>query len=97
MREKAGEISLCGNVREKRAKCGSLPPNAGGLATMNTHTHARARTRVQAKTNLSSIPFALLNNNCKNHGTSMMNCPRAPFQRISSSSTSPRLVTFNSS
>ena len=34
MREKAGEISLCGKVREKRAKCGSLPPNAGGLATM---------------------------------------------------------------
>ena len=34
MRENAGEISLCGNVREKRAKCGSLPPNAGGLATM---------------------------------------------------------------
>ena len=34
MREKAGEISLCGNVREKRAKCGSLPPNAGGLASM---------------------------------------------------------------
>ena len=34
MREDAGEISLCGNVREKRAKCGSLPPNAGGLATM---------------------------------------------------------------
>ena len=34
MREDAGEILLCGNVREKRAKCGSLPPNAGGLATM---------------------------------------------------------------
>ena len=34
MREKAGEISLCGNVRGKRAKCGSLRPNAGGLATM---------------------------------------------------------------
>ena len=34
MREKAGEISLCGSVREKRAKCGSLPLNAGGLATM---------------------------------------------------------------
>ena len=34
MRENAGEISLCGNVREKRTKCGSLPPNAGGLATM---------------------------------------------------------------
>ena len=34
MRENAGEITLCGNVREKRAKCGSLPPNAGGLATM---------------------------------------------------------------
>ena len=34
MRENAGEISLCGNVREKRAKYGSLPPNAGGLATM---------------------------------------------------------------
>ena len=26
MREKAGEISLCGNVREKRAKCGSPLP-----------------------------------------------------------------------
>ena len=34
MREKAGEITLCENVREKRAKCGSLPPNAGGLATI---------------------------------------------------------------
>ena len=36
MREKAGEISLCGSVREKRAKCGCLPPNAGGLATMKS-------------------------------------------------------------
>ena len=34
MRGKAGESSLCGNVREERAKCGSVPPNAGGLATM---------------------------------------------------------------
>ena len=56
-----------------------------------------SRAHVQTKTNLSSTPFALLNNNCKNQGTSMMICPRAPFQRISSSSTSPRLVTFNSS
>ena len=34
MGEKAGDVSLCGNVREKRDKCGSLPPNAGGLATI---------------------------------------------------------------
>ena len=38
MRETAGEISLCGNVRENKAKCGSLPPNAGGLATMHMCT-----------------------------------------------------------
>ena len=50
---------------------------------------------VQTKTNLSSTPFALLNNNCKNQGTSMMICLRAPFKRILSSSTSPRLVTLN--
>ena len=54
-----------------------------------------SRARVQTKTNLSSTPFALLNNNCKNQGTSMMICLRAPFKRILSSSTSPRLVTLN--
>jgi hypothetical protein len=37
MREKAGEISLCGNVREKRAKCGSPPPNAGWQLWINKH------------------------------------------------------------
>ena len=32
--EDAGEVSLSRNLQQKRAKCGSLPPNAGGLATM---------------------------------------------------------------
>ena len=30
----AGGFSLCGNAREKEVKCGSLPQNAGELATM---------------------------------------------------------------
>ena len=45
MREKAGDISLCGNVQEKWAKCGSLPPNKGGLATMIIQKKSKYGTR----------------------------------------------------
>ena len=48
MREKAGEISLCGNVRKKRAKCRSPLPNAGGLAAM-----------LFTKTFLSLVPYTV--------------------------------------
>ena len=34
----AGGFSLCGNAREKEVKCGSLPQNAGELATMYIST-----------------------------------------------------------
>ena len=57
MRENAGEISLCGNVREKRVKCGSPPPNAGWLATMSLDLNCADGSLFQTRTGPVLVPL----------------------------------------
>ena len=83
MREDAGEILLCGNVWEKRAKCGSLPPDAGELATKKQKiiNESTLLCRTKYRTNGVTIKNAKIRENGLvadlDIGTISINCVKA--------------------